>query len=342
MQQYLFMKALFPKNLITCWDQAITRSARIVLATHINPDGDAVGALTGLGLFLRQQGYGVTCICPSPYPGFLDFLDKGKDILVFSHQKEEVIRAVEEADIVVAVDVSGLSRMEELSRVLLESRAFKVLMDHHIDPALEDFDLVFSTPQVSSTCELIFRLLNAWKPQAVFSKEQATAFLTGIITDTNQFSNSVYPETFHAASLLHRWGADSEIIFSQVYQNFTLNRMHLMGYALRNIRVLPEFGAAYIVLTRDVLEAFDYHNGDTESFVNFPLAIKGINVSAFFLQREDYIKVSLRSKGAIAVNGIAKQFFNGGGHYNASAGKMEDAPEKIENLLKEALGTIIA
>ena len=336
------MKALFPKNLITCWDQAITRSAGIVLATHVNPDGDTVGAMTGLGLFLRQQGYRVTCICPSPYPGFLEFLDNGKNVLVFSHQKEEVLRAVDEANMLVAVDVSGLLRMEELGDVLSESRAFKVLMDHHIDPVMEDFDLVFSTPQVSSSCELIFRLLSAWKPKAVFSKEQATAFLTGIITDTNQFANSVYAETFNAASLLHRWGADSETIFSQVYQNFTLNRMHLMGYALRNIRVLPEYGAAYIVLTRDVLEAFDYRNGDTESFVNFPLAIKGIHISALFLQKEDHIKVSLRSKGAIAVNGIARQFFNGGGHYNASAGKMEDAPEKIEELLKEALGTIIA
>ena len=336
------MKALFPKNLITCWDQAITRSAGIVLATHVNPDGDAVGAMTGLGLFLRQQGYRVTCICPSPYPGFLEFLDNGKNVLVFSHQKEEVLRAVDEANMLVAVDVSGLLRMEELGDVLSESRAFKVLMDHHIYPVMEDFDLVFSTPQLSSSFELIFRLLSAWKPKAVFSKEQATAFLTGIITDTNQFANSVYAETFNAASLLHRWGADSETIFSQVYQNFTLNRMHLMGYALRNIRVLPEYGAAYIVLTRDVLEAFDYRNGDTESFVNFPLAIKGIHISALFLQKEDHIKVSLRSKGAIAVNGIARQFFNGGGHYNASAGKMEDAPEKIEELLKEALGTIIA
>ena len=241
------MKALFPKNLITCWDQAITRSAGIVLATHVNPDGDAVGAMTGLGLFLRQQGYRVTCICPSPYPGFLEFLDNGKNVLVFSHQKEEVLRAVDEANMLVAVDVSGLLRMEELGDVLSESRAFKVLMDHHIDPVMEDFDLVFSTPQVSSSCELIFRLLSAWKPKAVFSKEQATAFLTGIITDTNQFANSVYAETFNAASLLHRWGADSETIFSQVYQNFTLNRMHLMGYALRNIRVLPEYGAAYIL-----------------------------------------------------------------------------------------------
>lgn len=223
------MKALFPKNLITCWDQAITRSAGIVLATHVNPDGDAVGAMTGLGLFLRQQGYRVTCICPSPYPGFLEFLDNGKNVLVFSHQKEEVLRAVDEANMLVAVDVSGLLRMEELGDVLSESRAFKVLMDHHIDPVMEDFDLVFSTPQVSSSCELIFRLLSAWKPKAVFSKEQATAFLTGIITDTNQFANSVYAETFNAASLLHRWGADSETIFSQVYQNFTLNRMHLMG-----------------------------------------------------------------------------------------------------------------
>ena len=342
MQQYLFMKVLFPKNLVAKWDQALAQSSHIVVATHINPDGDAVGAMIGLGSFLRQQGYRVTCICPSPYPGFLAFLDKEKQVLVYSHQKEEVIRAVDKADMIVAVDVSGLSRMEEMGEFLLRIRAIKVLMDHHIDPVVEDFDLVFSTPQVSSTCELIFRVLNSWKPDAVFTRDQATAFLTGIITDTNQFANSVFTETFHVASLLHGWGADSETIHSAVFQHFTLNRMRLMGHALSNIKMLPQFGAAYIVLTRDVLESCDYRKGDTEGFVNIPLAIKGISISALFLQREDHIKVSLRSKGAIAVNGIAKQFFQGGGHYNASAGKMEDDPGKIEELLKEALGTIIA
>lgn len=336
------MKDLFPKNLIVRWNEALAPSVRIVLATHINPDGDAVGSLVGLGLFLKQQGFKVSMICPTAYPDFLKFLDREREILVFSQKREQVARKIEQADVTIAVDVSGFSRMEEMGGLLSGSGAFKVLMDHHIDPEAAEFDLVFSTPLVSSTCELIYRLLRIWKPEAVFSKEQSMAFLTGIITDTNQFANSVYPETFNVASGLHACGADTEEIFDQVYRNFTFNRMRLMGYALQNIRLLPEFKTGYIVLTRDVLDAFGYRNGDTEGFVNFPLAIKGVSVSAFFLQREDHIKVSLRSKGNIAVNGIAKEFFSGGGHYNASAGKMEDTPEKIETLLKEALGTIIA
>lgn len=336
------MKDLFPKNLIVRWNEALVSSVRILLATHIYPDGDAVGSLVGLGLFLRQQGFEISMICPSPYPDFLKFLDKNGEVLFFSHDREQVIRQIAEADVIIAVDVSGFTRMEEMGDLLSASGAFKVLMDHHIDPVEGDFDLVFSTPDVSSTCELIYRVLHSWRPKATLSKEQAIAFLTGIITDTNQFANSIYPETFNVVSALNACGADMEEIFDQVFRNFTYNRMRLMGYALQNIKLLPEFKTGYIVLTRDVLDAFEYKNGDTEGFVNFPLAIQGISVSAFFIQREDHIKVSLRSKGNIAVNGIAKEFFDGGGHFNASAGKMEDKPEKIETLLREALGTIIA
>lgn len=336
------MRDLFPQDLVKRWDDALKRSERIVLSTHMNPDGDAVGSLMGLGLFLRQLGFRVSMVCPSPYPGFLKFLDPDREILVFSRNREEVIQKITEADTIIAVDVSSFSRMEELGEILEDKKAFRVLMDHHIDPDSEGFDLVFSTTKISSSCELVYRVLKLWRPESVILKEQAVAFLTGIITDTNQFANSVYPETFNVTSELTACGANTEDIFDKVYRNFSYNRMRLMGYALQNIRLLPQYNAGYIVLTRDVLEEFGYRNGDTEGFVNLPLAITGISVSAFFLQREDHIKVSLRSKGKIAVNGIAKNFFNGGGHYNASAGKMEDAVDKIEELLKKALGTIIA
>ena len=265
------MKDLFPKNLIARWNEALVSSVRILLATHIYPDGDAVGSLVGLGLFLRQQGFEVSMICPSPYPDFLKFLDKNGEVLFFSHDREQVIRQIAEADVIIAVDVSGFTRMEEMGDLLSASGAFKVLMDHHIDPVEGDFDLVFSTPDVSSTCELIYRVLHSWRPKATLSKEQAIAFLTGIITDTNQFANSIYPETFNVVSALNACGADMEEIFDQVFRNFTYNRMRLMGYALQNIKLLPEFKTGYIVLTRDVLDAFEYKNGDTEGLLIFRL-----------------------------------------------------------------------
>lgn len=318
------------------------RSKRILIATHINPDGDAIGALAGLGLYLKRMGHHVTLVCPTPYPDFLEFLDPNKEVLVYVFEQQAVAEATEQADLIIAADVSSFSRMEMMGPLMKQSKPFKILMDHHMDPVRNEFDLVFSSTQVSSSCELVYRVLKMWKPHVKITQEEATALLTGIITDTNQFANSVFPETFLVASELNAAGANTEEIFSKVYRDFSANRMRLMGYALQNIKLLPKYKTGYIVLTREILDAYGYRIGDAEGFVNFPLAIKGISVSAFFLQREDHIKVSLRSQGSIAVNEIAKKFFNGGGHYNASAGKMEDVPEKIEERLKEALGTIIA
>lgn len=336
------MKDLFPKKHFESWHKALEQTRKIVLATHVNPDGDAIGALMGLGPFLKKEGYEVTMISPTRYPEFLSFLDPGNEIVVYSRDNQAALHAVNQADMIVALDVSGFSRMDELGKAMQKATAFKVLMDHHTDPVTGEFDLVFSTTRISSTCELTYRVIKTWKENAVFSKDQATAFLAGIITDTNQFANSVYPGTFRVTSELVTFGADTEFIYDQIYRNFSYNRMRLMGYALQNIRLLPEYKCGYIVLTLDVLEKFGYSNGDTEGFVNLPLAIKGVSVSAFFLQRADHIKVSLRSKGDIPVNEIARKFYQGGGHLNASAGKMTDSTEDIEPLLKKALGTIIA
>jgi phosphoesterase RecJ-like protein len=336
------MNDLFPKEHFESWLKAVEKSRKIVLGTHVNPDGDAIGALVGLGLFLKKKGFEVTLVSPTRYPEFLSFLDPGHEIVVYSQDSQTAVQAIKEADMIVALDVSGFSRMDALGKIMLNSKAFKVLIDHHTDPVNKEFDLVFSTTRISSTCELTYRVIKSWKADAVLSKEQADAFLAGIITDTNQFANSVYPGTFRITSELVAFGADTEFIYDQVYRNFSYNRMRLMGYALQNIRLLPEYKCGYIVLPLDVLAKFGYSNGDTEGFVNLPLAISGISVSAFFLQRADHIKVSLRSKGDIPVNGIARKFYQGGGHLNASAGKMEDSMEEIEPLLKKALGTIIA
>ncbi len=336
------MKDLFPKEHFDNWQKAVEKSQKIVLATHVNPDGDAIGALMGLGHFMKKEGFDVTLVSPTRYPDFLSFLDLDNEIVVYSHDSQTAVYAIEEADMIVALDVSGFSRMEELGKIMLDSKAYKVLMDHHTDPVIREFNLVFSATRISSTCELTYRMIKAWKADPVFSKDQATAFLAGIITDTNQFANSVYPETFRVTSELVAFGADTEFIYDRIYRNFSYNRMRLMGYALQNIHLLPEYKCGYIVLTRDVLEKFGYSNGDTEGFVNLPLAISGISVSAFFLQKVDHIKVSLRSKRDIPVNEIARKFYQGGGHLNASAGKMEDSIGDIEPLLKKALGTIIA
>ncbi len=336
------MKNLFPKNLYQKWDELLAGVTNVLLATHVNPDGDALGALTGLGSWLRNKGYSVSMICPNAYPSFLEYLDKDNRIVFYESDTERARTLIEKTQLIISLDVGGLNRMEELGEALASRDVPKILIDHHLEPSEEDFDLVFSCIRVSSTCELVYRILKTWKPRTHLSKDQAVSLMTGLITDTNQFANSVLPQTLEVAAQLMKYGADINQLYALIYGTYSYSRMKLMGLALQKITILPRFGAGYIVLSKKDLEGYDYQNGDTEGFVNLPLAIKGISVSAFFLEKEDYIKVSLRSRGNIPVNIIAKRFYDGGGHLNAAAGKSLLPVEMMEPVLIKALGTIIA
>ena len=336
------MKTLFPKNLYQKWDEILAGATDVLLATHVNPDGDALGAITGLGSWLRDKGYSVSMICPNAYPSFLEYLDRDSRVVFYAADTERARVLIDKAQLIIALDVSSLNRMDDLGEELAERAVPKILIDHHLEPSGEDFELIFSCTEVSSTCELVYRILKTWKPRTHLSKEQAVSLMTGLITDTNQFANSVLPQTLEVAAHLMRYGADINQIYALIYGTFSYSRMKLMGLALQKITILPQFGAGYIVLSKKDLEGYDFQNGDTEGFVNLPLAIKGISVSAFFLEKDDYIKVSLRSRGDIPVNIIAKRFYSGGGHLNAAAGKSLDPVEMMEPVLVKALGTIIA
>ena len=150
------------------------------------------------------------------------------------------------------------------------------------------------------------------------------------MTDTGCFSfNSSNPETFGLAGELLRKGIDKDRIFSRVYDNFSSERMKMLGYSLKDkMVVLPDLRTAYISLTAEELKKYSHRTGDTEGFVNYPFTIKNIRITALFLEREDHIKISFRSKGAFKINKIAQTNFNGGGHMNAAGGESSDSLEE--------------
>jgi len=311
---------------------------RVSLLTHINPDGDAIGSMLGLYWFLVKKGCQVSMAVPNEFPQFLDWMEGSDQILIFSKQREKVKEELQNADMVFCLDFNEPDRLGEMQHVLQGTDVTMILVDHHPNPECRA-DLVFSNQEVSSTAELVYQLIEGMGDVELIDTLIATCLYVGMMTDTGCFSfNSSQPQTFEIVEELLLRGIDKDRIFSLVYDNYSENRMRLLGYSLeQKLVVLPEHRTAYISLTRDELNRFNHAKGDTEGFVNYPFSVSNIRISALFIERDDHIKISFRSKGDFPINSLAEQFFNGGGHKNAAGGESYEelavTIKKFENLI---------
>lgn len=329
-------------------ESVIDSSRKAVVLSHYSPDGDAVGSVVACSEYLILRGMSVTPILPSPVAHNLKFLTQKTDVIIFEEDGDRSLDAVASADLIVCLDISKLQRTEYLAEAVGSSRAVKVLVDHHVRQQEGEFDIEFSTVGVSSTCELLFDLLMEMKDVAgdvsKLSMECASALYTGMMTDTNNFSNSVFPGTFAMGGALLSRGIDKDRIQEQVFKSYSASRMKLMGHLLYNkMHFLPEYGAAYMILTEAEKKQYDYSTGDSEGFVNLPLSIAGVRISALFTETTSgYIRVSLRSKCGTDVNVLAGKWYNGGGHVNASGGRLfipvDEVGDYFVNSLKDYFG----
>ena len=328
--------------------EALIAEARdIVLIGHFNPDGDAVGSVTAAWQYLKTRGKRARIILPSPHPESLAFLEPAEaPILICERDLGEARRMVAAADLLLCLDFNRLARTEYLEDDILASPAKKVLIDHHIAAETDRFDLVYSTTDVSSACELLYRILLAMPDVAGdpsrLSLRCAESLYAGMMTDTNNFSNSVSPGTFEMAARLIARGVDKNALQDKVLNCYSVSRTRLMGHMIQDkMVVLPQYEAAYMLLSNREKEQYDFLPGDSEGFVNLPLAIRDVQVSALFTESPDgtYIRVSLRSKSPVNVNRLAVRSFNGGGHRNASGGRLyiplEDVPAYFEKALAD-------
>jgi phosphoesterase RecJ-like protein len=313
-------------------------SKRIVIITHINPDGDAIGSSLGLLNILVNAGHITDVITPNDYPGFLQWLPGNNNVLVYSENKEAALKKILEAEIIFSIDFNDLKRIKQFHKPVENSGAYKVMIDHHPDP--EYFaDCLINDVNVSSTAELVFNFIINLGFKKYVNKEAAVCLFSGIMADTGCFSyNSSNKNTYLVIADLLDYKFSKNEIYYRLYDNFTANRMRLLGYALNEkMEILPEYNTAIISLNKKELEKYKFRTGDSESFVNYPLSIKNICFSAFFIEREGHIKVSFRSKGDFAVNEFSKKHFNGGGHLNAAGGEsyttMKETLEKFKKLL---------
>lgn len=303
----------------------------IVIVSHTNPDGDAIGSSLAWAALLRSLGHTVTCIVPNKYPYFLDWMSGIDQVVVFKHDEEgRAVKAIEQADLLFCLDFNAISRLEILSdTIAANTSAHRILIDHHLSPD-EGFDLSFSYSDASSTCFVIYSIIEAlWGTEAL-TKQMAESLYVGMMTDTGNFAFSfLTPELFRAVATLIERGIHIPDIHNNVYNAFTEGRARLFGYAInRKMEIIQEGVAAYMSLTEAEMRRFQFQQGDSEGFVNYALTIKKMKMSAMFLAHRKFIRVSLRSRGDVDVNLFARKYFNGGGHKNAAGGKSFDSMQQ--------------
>ena len=323
--------------------ELLNTSKEIVITTHRGPDGDAMGSSLALYNLLISLNHKVTVITPNDYASFLNWMPGNNDVVEFESNEIKAIEITKNAELIFMLDFNDIKRIDKYAKYVDQSNAFKILIDHHQDPDLEIAELIFSDPLSSSTCQLLYEILDLMNFDTYITKEIAECLYVGIMTDTGSFKyNSTTAKTHNIVANLIDCGINSSNIHDLIYDNSSADRMKLLGYCINDKLLLyPKNNAAIISLTNTELEKYNFKKGDTEGIVNYALAIKDINIAVLVVERGDVVKLSLRSKGSIKVNIIANKYFNGGGHTNAAGGisyvSVNQTIIKLENIFKDKI-----
>ena len=328
--------------------QMATAARRVATIVHTHPDGDAIGCSIGMQCWLKSIGKEVKSVFPDAITSNLSFMLEGtqaSDILIFTDDAATK-EWIDSCDLLLIMDMNSISRSAGLEKMLEASVAKKVLIDHHLNPASEQFDLTISETEISSASELVYWLLKelSGKGLGSISLPAATALMTGMTTDTNNFANSTFPSTLEMASQLLTLGVNRDNIVENIIWRYNENRLRALGMLLDRRMVITPEGVAYMVLYKSDLETFHLEEGDTEGFVNLPLAIGRVRMSIFIKEDIDHFRVSVRSKKGTSAAIYANRYCHGGGHENAAGGKIyfpediavqTDAPAFLERTVKD-------
>jgi phosphoesterase RecJ-like protein len=319
----------------------MSQPRNVVIVTHFKPDADALGSSLGLAGYLKKKSHRVTVITPSDYPDFIHWMKGNSEVMVFQKDKPQGAKTlIDQADIVFCLDFSSLNRINELGEMVQQSKAKKVLIDHHLEPEkFADFEQWDGT--AASTAELVYLLIDQLGDASLLDADLADCLYAGIMTDTGGFRHSnTNHQVFKIASDLVARGANPYQVSKLIYDTNTIERLRLMGYVLNEkLHILPEYRTAYITLSAEDLKKYSSQTGDTEGLVNYGLSIKGIQLSVLISDRKENIKLSFRSLGDFSVNDLARKHFNGGGHRNAAGGQttltLEQTLQKFLDLLPQ-------
>ncbi len=315
----------------------IDNAKKITILTHISPDVDALGSSLGLYWYLLGIEKDVKIVVSNRFPEFLAWMPGSENIVVALDDNAAAERTIADAELLFFLDFNTLNRINWLKNAAAESNVPKVLIDHHPDPDIK-CDVCISYPQISSTSELVFRLICRMGQFQSINLNIAECIYTGMMTDTGNFSfNSQSPEIYLIINELLKIGINKDEIFNKVFSTYSVDRMRLMGYCLsKKMRIYPEHRASLICLTLAECEQYNFQMGDSEGFVNMPFSIKDIDISILARQDKDKIKISFRSQGSFPANKMAEEF-KGGGHLNAAGGESYFSMKKTIDMLEEAI-----
>ncbi|WP_100075761.1 DHH family phosphoesterase [Chryseobacterium camelliae] len=295
---------------------------KVVILTHYNPDGDAIGSSLGLKHYLRQKGIEADVVVPNDFPKFLKWMPEAKKAIIAEYKRKVAFEIIQSADVIFCLDFNSPSRIGLLGDWLVNAKGKKILIDHHQQP--ESFDFVYSDTVIPATCQMVYHFIEAMDDEKLVNHNIAECLYTGIMTDTGGFRFRSTSATTHRiiANLIEK-GADPAMITSNTWDTNTVSRLHLLALILGRIEVVHEGKVAVLYLTRKELQEYGFQKGDTEGFVNYGLSILGVKMAAFFMEDlyDDFIKISFRSKDDVDVNQFSRKYFSGGGHINAAGGK---------------------
>jgi len=324
---------------ITSLKELLAHPQKIVITTHHKPDGDAMGSSLGLYNYLVQQGHHATVIAPTDYPEFLSWMPGNGSVMIYTEQQAAAAELIANAALIFCLDFNALSRINDMGPLVGKSPAIKVMIDHHLEP--EDFDdYRFWNINACATAQLIYQfIVEELNGKQYINADVATCLYTGIMTDSGsfRFPNTTADVHRTVANLIDA-GAINWRIHELVYSNSSEERLRFLGHCLsEKLEVLPEFNTALITVTKAEIEQYHVITGDTEGIVNYALSITGIRLAAFIVERNDKVKLSLRSKGDFPANEICKKYFNGGGHRNAAGGASDDTLAQVIHQFKTIL-----
>ena len=320
--------------------EMLAESRNVVITCHTGPDGDAIGSSLAMYEYLKRKGKQVVVIVPNYFPDYLRWMNDADKIIQYDRRRALSKSYFQQADLVIALDYNGIYRVDEMQLPLSHCRCKKLMIDHHENP--ENFCTIqLSRPDMSSTCELLYRLLIAMGEEKQISLHCAEDLYAGMCTDTGRFTyNSNDPEIYEIIAGLMRKGIDKDKIVRNIYNQYTEGRYRLLGHILLNkLELYPDLHASIFSVSREELKQFKYMKGDAEGFVNIPLEIKGTKLSISLREdtEKDRIFVSIRSYDDFSAQEVAEKYFNGGGHFHAAGGTLYCTMDEALDTARKAL-----
>lgn len=317
----------------------ISQPRKLVIVTHHTPDADALGSSLALAQYLKKKQHQVTVISPSVYPSFLEWMNDKREVLIYNDNTHDVCeQTLQDADMVFLLDFSTFDRLQNMRGIVERSPTKRFIIDHHQNPEINADFWLWDT-QACSTSELVYSFIEMLDDNVLIDVAMGECIYAGIVTDTASFKRASTTKKSHLITAhLMDLGVCTNRVQRLIYDNFSEDRLHFIGHILKDkLHVLPEYHASYLVITSQELEQYKTQLGDTEGLVDYAMSVKDTVVAGIFIEKNDCVKVSLRSAGGFAVNTIARQYFNGGGHLNSAAGMVAIPIEQAEKTFLQVL-----